>query len=140
MLRRTLIVLVATLATAAPAAAGTIVVKLTFTPGKLAVKAAPASATSAGPVQVPVTLADGRGSGAGWTLTIRAARPLDVSAVSARCAPNSTCTLPKAVQGPAGAVVLRAARGSGMGVMNLVVTVAALRAGTPPTPLTFAVS
>jgi hypothetical protein len=89
---------------------------------------------------VPVTVADGRGSGAGWTLRVAAARPVSVSGVSVRCARGSTCTLPKAAQGPSGSLVLRAARGSGMGVMSFVVTVARLPAGTPATPLSFSVS
>ena len=134
MLRRVAIPALLALALAAPAGAGTIVVKLTFAPGKLAVKAAPATV---GPTRaVPVTIADGRGSGAGWTLRVASARPVQVVGVTAQCAAGSTCTLPTAVGGPAGTVVLRAARDTGMGVMNLVVT---LTAPGGPTPVTFTV-
>jgi hypothetical protein len=129
MLRRILIPALAALVLAAPAGAGTIIVKLTFVPGKLAVKAAPA--TVSGTRQVAVTIADGRGSGEGWTLKVSSARPVAVVGITARCAANSTCTLPTAASGPSGSVVLRAARDSGMGVMNLVVTLAAQSGSTP---------
>jgi hypothetical protein len=135
MLRRILISALAALCLAAPAGAGTIVVKLTFVPGKLAVKA-PAANVS-GTQQVPVTIADGRGSGAGWTLRVQSSKPVTVVGISARCATGSTCTLPTAATGPSGNVVLRAARDSGMGVMNLVVTLAA---GSGATPVSFTVS
>ena len=140
MLRRILIPVLAALCLltaclAAPAGAGTIVVKLTFVPGKLAVKSAPAVVS--GTRQVPVTIADGRGSGAGWTLKLASAKPVTVVGITARCAAGSTCTLPTAASGPSGSVVLRAARDSGMGVMNLVVTLAAQ---TGSTPVTFTVS
>lgn len=140
MLRRALIVVLACLATAGPAAAGTIVVHLTFTPGKLLVQAPAATATASGAVQVPVRVADGRGSGAGWTLRVKAARTVEVTGVSVRCAAGSTCTPPRVVEGPSGTLVLRAARDSGMGVMSFVVTVGRLAAGTPATPLAFSVS
>jgi hypothetical protein len=129
MLRRILIPALAALVLAAPAGAGTIIVKLTFVPGKLAVKSAPA--TISGTREVPVTIADGRGNGDGWTLKIKSARPVTVVGITARCAANSTCTLPTAVAGPAGNVVLRAAHDSGMGVMNLVVTLATSSGSTP---------
>ena len=134
MLRRIVITLLATLLLAAPAGAGTIVVRLTFVPGKLAVKAGPALVS--GTRRVPLTIADGRGSGAGWTLRSISKRPVTVLGITARCARRSTCTLPTAAGAPSGAVVLRAARGTGMGVMHLVVTVAAPR----PTRLSFGVS
>ena len=140
MLRRILIVLAIVLLTAGPAGAGTIVVKLTFAPGKLVAKSAPATAVATGSVHVPVTVADGRGNGNGWTLRVAAGQPVTITSVSARCAAGSTCTLPRAAQGPSGTVVLQAARDSGMGVLNLVVTVAALPAGARPTPVTFTVS
>ncbi len=135
VLRRILITVFAALLLAAPAGAGTIIVKLTFAPGKLAVKAAPA--TVAGTAQVPVTIADGRGNGNGWTLKVNSASPVRVVGITGRCAANSTCTLPTAVSGPSGNIVLRAARDTGMGVMNLVVTLAA-DAGS--TPVSFTVS
>jgi hypothetical protein len=140
MLRRILVFVCAALVLAAPAQAAQIIIRLTLVPGKLAVKAEAASATAGAPVQVRLTLADGRGSGAGWTLRVSAARAVTVTAVSVRCAAGSTCTPPKAVQQPSGSVVLEAARNTGMGVMNLVVTVAGLPAGAPSTPLSFSVS
>jgi hypothetical protein len=129
VLRRISITVLAALFLAAPAGAGTIIVKLTFVPGKLAVKAPPT--TVAGTQQVPVTIADGRGNGSGWTLKVNSASPVRVVGITARCAANSTCTLPTAVSTPSGNIVLRAARDSGMGVMNLVVTLAAQSGSTP---------
>jgi hypothetical protein len=140
MLRRILLSSLAALLLAGPAAAGTIVVKLTFVPGKLVVRSAPATATAAGAVEVPITIADGRGSGQGWTLKLASGRPVRITSITARCAANSTCTLPRATQAASGAVVLRAARDSGMGVMNLVVTVAPLPAGSQPAALAFTAS
>src|SRR6476469_5120978 len=138
VLRRSLIVLAIALLTAGPAGAGTIVVKLTFAPGKLVAKSAASSATADGPVQVPVTIADGRGSGKGWTLRLATSRPITVTSITARAA-GSTCTLPRAAQGPKGSVVLQAAHDTGMGVLNLVVTVAALRDGAKLVPVAFTV-
>jgi hypothetical protein len=141
MLRRILLTsVVSLLLLAGPAAAGSIVVTLTFSPGKLLVKSAPESATATGAVQVPVTIADGRGNGRGWTLKLVSGRPVQVLSVAVHCAANSTCTLPRASRGPSGAVVLRARPDSGMGVMNLVVTIAPLPAGSPATQLAFTAS
>jgi hypothetical protein len=140
VIRRLLISGFAALVLAAPACAGTIIVKLTFVPGKLTAAAAPVAATAAGSVQVPVTIADGRGSGKGWTLRVSASRSVTILAISGRCAANSTCTLPTAVGNQSADAILQAARNTGMGVMNLVVTVAPLKAGTPATPLSFTVS
>jgi hypothetical protein len=135
VLRRISLTVLAALLLAAPAGAGTIIVKLTFVPGKLAVKAPPTTVT--GTEQVPVTIADGRGNGNGWTLKVNSASPVRVVGITARCAVNSTCTLPTAVSTPSGNIVLRAARDSGMGVMNLVVTLAA---DSGSTPVSFSVS
>lgn len=140
MIRRLLICFFAALVLAAPAAAGTIIVKLTFVPGKLAASAAVATATADRSIQVPVTIADARGTGKGWTLRVSAARNVHITGITARCAANSTCTLPAAVTSPSGNVVLQSAHDTGMGVMNLVVTVAALKSGSPATPLAFSVS
>ena len=140
VLRRTLIVVAIALLTAGPAGAGTIIVKLTFAPGKLVAKSAATAATASGPVQVPVTVADGRGSGKGWTLRLATSRPVTVTSITARCAAGSTCTLPRAARGPNGSVVLQAAHDTGMGVLNLVVTVAPLPAGAKPLPVAFTVS
>ena len=87
-----------------------------------------------------MTVADGRGSGKGWTLRLATSRPVTVTSITARCAAGSTCTLPRAAQGPNGSVVLRAAHDTGMGVLNLVVTVAALPDGAKPVPVAFTVS
>ena len=106
MLRRVFISVLTALVLAAPAGAGTIVVKLTFVPGKLALKSAPA--TVSGTRDVPLTLADGRGSGAGWTLKVRSSKPVHVVGITARCAAGSTCTLPTAAATPTGDVGLHA--------------------------------
>jgi hypothetical protein len=135
VLRRTLIISLAALVLAAPAGAGTIIVKLHFAPGKLALRSAPVTVTPGSKVQVPVTIADGRGSGAGWTLKVGSG-PLRVVSITAACAANSTCTLPKPAAGPSGSTVLTAAKGTGMGIMNLVVTLEA----TTRTAVSFKVS
>jgi hypothetical protein len=140
MLRRILLSTFATLVLATPACAGTIIVKLTFVPGKLSAAAVPASATTVGPIQVPVTIADGRGSGSGWSLRLLASRKVTVTRITARCAASSTCKLPAETTTPVGNIILRASRDSGMGVMTLLVTVAPLPPGSSPTPLTFTVS
>lgn len=121
MLRRTLICSLCALLLAGPASAGDIVVKLGLAPGKLR-----ATAVQSGARTVLVTIADGRGSGAGWTL--RSSEPVVVTGISAHCASSSTCTLPRAVEPPSGNVVLHVARDSGMGVMQLEVT---LQRGVP---------
>ncbi len=139
-MRRLLLPIFTALVFAAPAGAGTIIVKLSFVPGKLSVAAPAATATAAGSVQVPVTIADGRGSGKGWTLRVVASRSVTITRITARCAANSTCKLPTATTTPTGDIVLQAAHDSGMGVMNLTVTVAPLPSGSPPAPLTFTVS
>jgi hypothetical protein len=137
VLRRISLTVLAALFLAGPAGAGTIIVKLTFAPGKLVMKSAPT--TVAGTTQVPVTVADGRGNGNGWTLKVNSATPVRIVGITAQCAANSTCTLPTAVSTPSGNVVLRAARDSGMGVINLVVAVAA-KNGSPATPVTFSIA
>lgn len=129
MLRRIPIALVALLLFAGPASAGTIVVKLGLVPGKLQVGAVRISGST-----VTVSVADGRGSGAGWTL--RASAPVTVGGIAARCAANSTCTLPQLRTTPSGNVVLSAARGTGMGIMSLTLK---LGPGTRA-PLSFTVS
>jgi hypothetical protein len=140
MVRRILLSTSAALVLATPACAGTIIVKLTFVPGKLSAAALPATATAAGPVQVPVTVADGRGNGSGWSLRLLASQKVTVTRITARCASSSTCKLPVETTTPAGNIILRASRDSGMGVMTLLVTVAPLPLGSSSTPLTFTVS
>jgi hypothetical protein len=120
---------------AGPAAAGTITVGLALTPGALKVRAVPVT-VPAGQVSLPVTVADGRGHGNGWTLKIAGSAHLTVLSITARCAARSTCTLPTSVARPSGASVLRAAKGTGMGVINLVVTLSA----PTETSLSFTVS
>lgn len=140
VLRRTLIVFALSLVAAAPACAGDIVVKLSFAPGKLVVRAPAAAALPDRPVRVDVTVADGRGSGAGWTLRVASPRPVTVTSITARCAAGSTCTLPRAAAGPSGTTVMRSARDTGMGVLVLSVTIAALPNGAAPAALAFRAS
>ena len=136
MLRRVSIAFLAALLLAAPATAGQIVVKLGLTPGKLAVAAAPASLKAGGTAQIQVKVADGRGNGKGWTLRFQNATGLTVTGITAKCASNSTCTLPSMAGGPSGATVLQAAHDTGMGIIDLVVTVKASSAAS----VAFAVS
>jgi hypothetical protein len=123
VLRRVLIGSILALLLAGPAGAGTIIVKLTFVPGKLSMKAAPTTVAPGSQVSVPLTIADGRGNGDGWTLKVAGSSTVSVVSITATCAANSTCTLPSAAGTPSSTTVLRAAKGTGMGVMNLVVTV-----------------
>jgi hypothetical protein len=124
MLRRAILASVAALVVAGPAAAGTIVVKLALIPGKLKVAAAQSS-----PTTVSLTVADGRGTGAGWT--IRSSAPVEVTGITTHCAVRSTCTLPTLGSTPSGRIVLSAKRDTGMGVMNVVVTLESpVQAGT----------
>jgi hypothetical protein len=140
VMRRLVIPCFAALVLAAPACADSIGVSLTFAPGKLSLAAPSATATEMGATLIPVTISDARGSGRGWTLRISAGRPVTISRVTARCADGSTCRLPAEARKASGSVVLEARHGTGMGVVSLVVTVAALPAGTPATPLAFSVS
>lgn len=129
-----------TLVAAAPAVAGDVTVTLGLKAGALALRAPAAAATAGRAVQVTVTVADGRGTGAGWTLRLASSRPVRVVGISARCAAGSTCTLPRAAGDASGAAILRSARDSGMGVVQLVVTVAPLAAGSADVPLAFGVA
>ena len=110
---------------AGPAAAGTITVNLALTPGALKLKATPVTVAGAGRISLPVTVADGRGLGSGWTLKIAGAPNVTVVSITARCAARSTCVLPTSAGTPSGTTVLRAAKGTGMGVIDLVVTLSA---------------
>src|SRR5579862_5508249 len=122
---------------AVPALAGTIQVGLGLQAGSLALQAPAATAVAGRTVQVPVTVADARGNGAGWTLDLDAGSNVVVTGITARCAANSTCTLPRA---SAGGGILHAAPGTGMGVIELVVSVAAPRSGGASVPLAFHVA
>jgi hypothetical protein len=128
VLRRTLIASLAALVCAAPAGAGQIVVKLGLAPGKLSVASAHPSLAAGSTTTVAVKVADGRGAGKGWTLRFANATGLSVRSITARCASNSTCTLPSAVSAPSGATVLQAKHDTGMGIIELVVTVHAATA------------
>jgi hypothetical protein len=115
---------------AAPAGAGSIGVELGLAPGKLTLSAQPVVLAADSPAVVRLAIADARGSGAGWTLALRASSQVDVLSIAATCGRRSTCSLPVAVGAPHAAVVLQASRGSGMGVVRLAVTLRA-RAATP---------
>ena len=128
MLKWALITGLAALLLAAPAGAGTIIVKLHLAPGKLAVKSAATRLRAGQTSSIRVTVADGRGSGAGWTLRFANSSGLSVRSITARCGAHSTCTLPTAAKAKAVATVLRAAKDTGMGVIDLVVTVKAAAA------------
>src|SRR5258707_13645183 len=91
VLRRVLIGSILALVLAGPADAGTIVVKLTFVPGKLSMKAAQTTLSPGSRVSVPLTIADGRGTGNGWTLKVVGSATATVVSITATCAANSTC-------------------------------------------------
>ena len=134
MLRRILIGSILALLLAGPAGAGTIIVKLHFVPGKLTMSTVRTTLDAGAPAKIPLTIADARGNGNGWTL--RASAPVAVTSITVKCAANSTCTLPELVTQPSGAIVLTAAKGTGMGIMNVVLTVSATLTGA----VSFAVS
>lgn len=126
-------------AVATPAAARTIApakrsgpgtTHVTLASGTLRVSAARAVASAKGPVKVSVTVTDARGTGAGWTLRLARGANVTVTSITARCSAHSTCTLPSAAAKPSGKTVLRAAKASGMGLIDLVVTVRAATATT----------
>ena len=119
---------------AGPAMGGNIDVGLALRSGGLTLQGPTLAAVAGRSVQVPLTIADARGTGAGWTLKLSA--PVTITSITVRCAPGSTCTLPKAT----GAGLLQAAHDSGMGVIQLVVTVAPLRSGSSSVPLAFSVA
>ncbi len=106
----------ASLVLAAPAAAGDIAVTLGFKAGTLGVKAP--RVQLGGTVQVPVTVVDARGNGAGWQLRLTGGGT--VTRLAARCAAGSTCTLPK---GSLTAGTFSVAPRSGMGAIVLTMTV-----------------
>ena len=127
----------AVLLVAGPALGGNINVGLALHSGGLTLQAPALTAVAGHAVQVPLTIADARGTGTGWTLKLNVSAPVTITGITARCATGSTCTLPKA----AGATgILEAARDSGMGVIQLVVTVAPLRSGSANVPLAFSVA
>lgn len=117
--------------------AGNINVGLALHSGGLTLQVPAVRAVAGHSVQVPLTIADARGTGAGWTLDLDVSTTVTITGITARCAAGSTCTLPKAADA---AGILQAARDSGMGVIQLVVTVAPLRSGSASAPLAFSVS
>jgi hypothetical protein len=141
-MRRALLVSVfVALVMTAPAFGGTIAVTLGLGSGGLSVQApAAAAARGAQTVQIPVTIADARGTGAGWALKLASPTPVTVTSIIAHCSFGSTCTLPKASTAPDGQTLLQVAPGTGMGVMQLDVTIAPLGAGKASVPVAFSVS
>ena len=136
---RRLLVMIAgsVLLTSAPAMGGNIDVGLALHSGGLTLQVPALKAVAGHSVQVPLTIADARGNGAGWTLELDASASVTITGITARCAAGSTCTLPKAADT---AGILQAARDSGMGVIQLVVTVAPLHSGSASVPLAFSVA
>jgi hypothetical protein len=140
MLRLTLFGSFLALLIAAPAFGGNVTVTLGLKTGGLTLQAPQASATAGKAIQVPITVADARGSGAGWTLQLSSAKNVAITSITARCAAGSTCTLPRSVGTPDGSAILHVAPDSGMGVMELVVTVAPLAQSAGAVPLSFSVA
>ena len=137
MRRFLLLVPISALLAAGPALGGNIKVGLALHSGGLSLQVPAVRAIAGRSVQVPLTIADARGTGAGWTLNLDASAPVSITGITARCAAGSTCTLPKAADA---AGILQAAHDSGMGVIELVVTVAPLHSGSASVPLAFSVS
>ena len=140
-MRKTLLIsILAALVLTAPAFGGTIAVTMGLNSGGLSLQAPAAVATAGDAVQIPVTITDARGTGAGWTLKLASGAPVSVTSITARCAAGSTCTLPTSSTASNGTTLLQVAPGTGMGVMQLVVTVAPLGSGHTPVPVAFAVT
>jgi hypothetical protein len=127
MLCKIALALVTALVFAAPAVAGDIGVTLGFKAGTLGVKTQ--SSAIGGTSRVAVTVVDARGSGRGWTLRLAALGEPTVTGISMRCATGSTCTLPtgaavlQSAIGPAPTTVFTARTATGMGVIEVVLTV-----------------
>ncbi len=140
MVRLTLLGSTLALLLAAPAFGGDVAVTLGLKTGSLTLRAPSASAAAGKAIQVPLTVADGRGSGAGWTLQLNAQKSVSIMSITARCAADSTCTLPRAIGTANGSAILHVAPDSGMGVIDLVVTVAPLGQSAGAVPLSFSVA
>jgi hypothetical protein len=139
-MRKTLLIsLFAALVLTAPAFGGTIAVTMGLNSGNLTLSAPATFATAGEATQIPVTVTDARGTGAGWTLKLASGAPVTVTSITAHCANGSTCTLPTSTASN-GTTLLQVATGTGMGVMQLVVTVAPLGAGHTPVPVAFTVA
>jgi len=134
------LVLVTALAASTPVLAGDIVVTIGLMSGGLSLQAPAAVASASRAVNIPLLVADGRGTGAGWTLRVNSAKPVKVTSITARCAAGSTCTLPTASTAANGQMILSASRNTGMGVIALVVTVAPLGKGAAGVPVSFSVA
>jgi hypothetical protein len=139
MLRLSLIGSALALLIAAPAFGGNVTVTLGLKSGSLTLRAPQLSAAAGKAVQVPITVADGRGSGAGWTLQL-SSKSVEITSITARCALGSTCTLPRSAGSASGTAILHVAPDSGMGVIDLVVTVAPLGQNADAVPLSFSVA
>jgi hypothetical protein len=137
MRRLLLMIAGSALLAAGPAMGGNINVGLALHSGGLSLQVPVLRAVAGHSVQVPLTIADARGTGAGWTLELDVSAPVTITGITAHCAAGSTCTLPKVADA---AGILQAARDSGMGVIQLLVTVAPLRSGSASVPLAFSIS
>jgi hypothetical protein len=115
-------------------------VKAVVHPGSLSL-APPRDVTSPaershGVLRMLEQVTDARGNGGGWVLDAHAAGPTRVLDVVVRCAARSTCSLPAdRPQTPAvlragrAAPLLAAGRGTGMGRIEVLVTLGGVRAG-----------
>jgi hypothetical protein len=127
MLGKLALALVTALVFAAPAVAGDIGVTLGFQAGTLGVKTQSA-AIGVTTSRVAVTVVDARGSGKGWVLRLEGAGRPTVTRISMRCAAGSTCTLPTgtallpSIVGTTPTTVFAAAPTSGMGAIEIVLT------------------
>jgi len=139
MLRLTVVGSALALLIAAPAFGGDVAVTLGLKTGSLTLRAPQLSAAAGKATEIPLTVADGRGSGAGWTLDL-SSKNVAITSITARCAPGSTCTLPRSTGTASGTAILRAAPDSGMGVIDLVVTVMPLDQNAGAVPLSFSVA
>jgi hypothetical protein len=93
--------------------------------------------------RVVVTVTDARGSGAGWRLDLRIVNgPVDgiaVVGIDVRCGKRSTCTLPRTLVGFPSELalnrrttVVEGRQGTGMGRVDVTLTIAAKPAGGRP--------
>lgn len=130
------LVVAAALAAAVSARAGDVRVVVDVRPGHLTLGAATDVSSTAdrsrGLDRIVVAVTDARGSGAGWRLDVRATGAVAVAALDMRCGARSTCTLPQNLVGAPGTLapgrlttVLDARKGTGMGRIEVTLTVAA---------------
>lgn len=112
-MRRALLLAVSVLLLASPAAADDVGVTGQVRPGSLALVRVAIHAGGAS-----LLVRDSRGSGKGWKLTMTRA---DAAAIRVRCAVGSTCTLPRPGAVKSDDAIVVAARGSGMGSVQVLV-------------------